>query len=72
MEDLIREYLSKLGRKGARKLVELYGPEKLRELRSRAGKKGGRSRAAKFDQKTLSKWAKLGGRPRKKKGAGKS
>jgi hypothetical protein len=31
------------------------------------GKKGGEARAAKYDRKTLSKWAKLGGRPRKYK-----
>ena len=32
------------------------------------GSKGGKARAAKHDKKTLSKWGKLGGRPRKKKG----
>jgi len=29
------------------------------------GKKGGQARAARYDHATLSKWAKLGGRPRK-------
>jgi hypothetical protein len=29
------------------------------------GKKGGKARAAKYDHKTLSEWAKKGGRPRK-------
>lgn len=29
------------------------------------GRKGGKARAAKYDKKTLSKWAKLGGRPKK-------
>ena len=32
------------------------------------GRKGGKARAAKYDRSTLSKWAKLGGRP---KGSGK-
>ena len=32
----------------------------------RIGKKGGNARAAKYGSKTLSKWAKKGGRPRKK------
>jgi hypothetical protein len=27
---------------------------------------GGKARAGKYDKKTLSKWAKLGGRPKKK------
>ena len=43
-EDVIREYLAKIGRKG------------------------GKARAAKYDKATLSKWAKLGGRPPKKEG----
>jgi hypothetical protein len=30
------------------------------------GRKGGRARAARHSKATLSKWAKLGGRPRKK------
>jgi hypothetical protein len=30
------------------------------------GRKGGKARAAKYDKKTLSKWAKKGGRPLKK------
>jgi len=30
------------------------------------GSKGGKARAAKFDKATLRKWAKKGGRPRKK------
>jgi hypothetical protein len=30
------------------------------------GRLGGKARAAKYDKKTLSKWAKKGGRPRKK------
>ena len=32
------------------------------------GRKGGKARAAKHDKKTLRKWAKLGGRPPRKKG----
>lgn len=31
------------------------------------GKKGGKARAKKYDKATLSRWAKKGGRPRKKK-----
>jgi hypothetical protein len=36
---------------------------------SELASKGGKARAKKYDKKTLSKWAKLGGRPKKKKGA---
>jgi hypothetical protein len=32
---------------------------------SRIGRRGGKARAEKHDAATLSKWAKLGGRPRK-------
>jgi general stress protein YciG len=38
----------------------------IREYLASIGSKGGRARAAKHDKKTLSKWAKLGGRPPKK------
>jgi hypothetical protein len=33
---------------------------------AKLGRKGGKARAAKYDQATLSKWAKKGGRPPKK------
>ena len=32
---------------------------------AKLGRKGGKARAARHDKATLSKWAKLGGRPRK-------
>jgi len=32
------------------------------------GRKGGKARAARHSKATLSKWAKLGGRPQKKEG----
>jgi hypothetical protein len=35
---------------------------------AKIGSKGGKSRAAKHDRASLRKWAKLGGRPRKKEG----
>jgi general stress protein YciG len=38
----------------------------IREYLANIGRKGGKARAAKHDKKTLSKWAKLGGRPSKK------
>lgn len=41
----------------------------IREYLAKIGKKGGKARARKYDKTTLSKWAKLGGRPRKKKSA---
>jgi len=41
----------------------------IREFLTRAGRKGGKSRAAKYDKATLSKWGKKGGRPPKKDGA---
>jgi hypothetical protein len=36
----------------------------IREFLARIGRKGGKARAAKHDKATLSKWAKLGGRPK--------
>jgi hypothetical protein len=41
----------------------------IREYLASIGRKGGKSRAAKYDKATLSKWAKKGGRPPKKDGA---
>ncbi len=38
----------------------------IREYLARIGRRGGKARAAKYDKKTLSKWAKKGGRPPKK------
>lgn len=38
--------------------------EMVRLVQSKLGKKGGHSRAKKYDQATLSKWGKMGGRPR--------
>ncbi len=39
----------------------------LREYLAKLGRKGGKARAAKYGKSTLSKWAKKGGRPLKKK-----
>jgi general stress protein YciG len=39
----------------------------IREYLASIGRKGGKARAAKYDEKTLSKWAKKGGRPKDKK-----
>lgn len=41
----------------------------IREYLAKMGRKGGKARAAKYDKATLSKWAKKGGRPRKKEPA---
>ncbi len=38
----------------------------IREYLAKIGRKGGKSRAKKYDKVTLSRWAKLGGRPPKK------
>jgi hypothetical protein len=38
----------------------------IREYLAKQGRKGGKARAAKYDSATLSRWAKLGGRPPKK------
>jgi len=38
----------------------------IREYLAKIGREGGKARAAKYDKNTLSKWAKLGGRPPKK------
>jgi len=39
--------------------------KKIREYPAEIGRKGGKARALKYDKATLSKWAKLGGRPKK-------
>jgi hypothetical protein len=39
---------------------------KLTKAAQQLGRKGGKARAAKYNKETLSKWAKMGGRPRKK------
>ena len=39
----------------------------LKQYLSNIGSKGGKARAEKYDKATLSKWAKKGGRPPKKK-----
>lgn len=41
----------------------------VREYLSGIGRKGGKARAARHGKATLSKWAKLGGRPPKKEKA---
>ena len=38
----------------------------IREYLATIGRRGGKVRAAKYDKKILSKWAKKGGRPPKK------
>jgi general stress protein YciG len=38
----------------------------IQEYLSKIGRQGGKARAKKYDKATLSKWAKKGGRPRKK------
>ena len=38
----------------------------VQEYLSKIGRKGGKARAAKYDKKTLTQWAKKGGRPTKK------
>ncbi len=38
----------------------------VREFLAQIGRKGGKARARKYNKATLSKWAKLGGRPPKK------
>jgi len=37
----------------------------VRKYLSAIGRRGGKKRAAKYDKKTLSAWAKKGGRPRR-------
>jgi hypothetical protein len=41
--------------------------DSIREYLAGIGSKGGKARAKNYDAATLSKWAKLGGRPKKKK-----
>ena len=40
--------------------------EMMRLVQTELARKGGKARAKKYDRATLSKWAKLGGRPKKK------
>jgi len=40
----------------------------IREYLAKIGRKGGKARAARHSKDELSKWAKLGGRPKKAKG----
>jgi len=40
-------------------------PKMIREYLASIGSKGGKARAARHSKAELSKWAKLGGRPRK-------
>jgi len=40
--------------------------EAIKQYLAKIGSKGGKARAAKHDKATLSKWARLGGRPPKK------
>jgi len=40
--------------------------EVIKQYLAKIGGKGGKARAARHDKATLSKWAKLGGRPPKK------
>ena len=42
-------------------------PEKVRKYLAQLASKGGKARAKKYNKTTLSKWAKLGGRPPKKR-----
>ena len=42
-------------------------PEEVRKYLAQLAKKGGKARAKKYDKQTLSKWAKKGGRPPKKR-----
>jgi hypothetical protein len=42
--------------------------EVVKRFLKKIGSEGGKARAARHDKATLSKWAKLGGRPRKNKG----
>jgi hypothetical protein len=39
--------------------------KQVQQYLAKIGRKGGKSRAAKHDKATLSRWAKMGGRPRK-------
>ena len=43
--------------------------DEVRKYLAELAKKGGKARAKKYDKATLSKWAKKGGRPPKKKKA---
>jgi hypothetical protein len=47
-------------------MVRKVGAEVLKLVRRQLASAGGKARAMKYDRATLSKWAKLGGRPKKK------
>ena len=46
-------------------------PEEVRKYLAQLASKGGKARANKYNKETLSKWAKKGGRPPKKRANGK-
>jgi hypothetical protein len=48
-------------------MVKKVTQEMMRLVQSQLASAGGKARAEKYDRATLSRWAKLGGRPRKKK-----
>jgi hypothetical protein len=48
------------------RMVKKVSAEVLKLARKQLASKGGKARAKKYDSGTLSKWAKLGGRPRKR------
>ena len=52
--------------KAARQVYAVRVDKKVRAYLKRLAKKGGRAQKQKYDKATLSKWGKLGGRPRKK------
>jgi hypothetical protein len=47
-------------------------PEEVRKYLAQLAQKGGKARAKKYNKSTLSKWAKQGGRPPKKRANGKT
>lgn len=46
-------------------LAAKFMDKKLKQYLASIGSRGGKKRAALYDKKTLSKWAKKGGRPKK-------
>jgi hypothetical protein len=56
----------KLASKYYNSFVTKISEKLMQQARQELARQGGKARAAKYDKDTLSKWAKKGGRPRKK------
>jgi hypothetical protein len=57
--------LNRVRSEGIHNLAAKFMDRKLKQYLASIGSRGGKKRAALYDKKTLSEWAKKGGRPKK-------